>query len=308
MALWPSLPGRLGMSPLFKTILAATHARLAERKRLRPEAEQQRAAAHGPRVRPFEAALLAKPFSVIAEHKRRSPSGGAMDPANVARAYGVYRATPWIAALSVLTDQDHFGGSVEELATARLAVPDKPLLRKDFIVDSYQIYEARAFGADAILLMAALHAEKPAQLKALLDLTHELGMSALVEIGLGGSAPGELRTIVPSNATIWGINSRRFEGSVEAAAAGASVVDRTGRDPLTSLELHHELRSLIPPGKLAVAESGLHTGDDLRAARAANYRAALIGTAFLKVPNALDSAIENFGRAFSVSKGAEART
>lgn len=288
------------MSPLFKTIVTDTRARLADRKRRRPDVDVERAAANGPRVRSFEAALAAQPFSVIAEHKRKSPSGGAMDLINVARAYEIYRAAPWIVALSVLTDEDHFGGSVEELETARLAVPEKPILRKDFIVDSYQIYEARAHGADAVLLMAALHADQPAQLKALLNLTHELGMSALVEIGMGGDDPEKLRDIVlPLNATIWGINSRKFEGSVETAAAGASVLDRTGRDPLTSLELHQALRSLIPADKIAVAESGLHTESDLRAARAANYRAALIGTAFLKAPRAIERAIESFGCAFA---------
>lgn len=295
------------MSPLFKTIVTDTKARLADRKRRRGDVDIERAAARGPRVRPFEAALLAKPFSVIAEHKRKSPSGGPMDAANVARAYEVYRATRWIVALSVLTDEDHFGGSVEELETARSAVPDKPILRKDFIVDSYQIYEARAHGADAVLLMAALHADQPTRLKALLDLTHDLGMSALVEIGMGGNDPAELKKIVPPTATIWGINSRRFEGSVETAAAGASVLDRTGRDPLTSLDLHRALRSLIPHDKVAVAESGLHSGDDLRAARAANYRAALIGTAFLKAPNALDRAIQDLGGALSDLEPASSR-
>jgi len=227
-----------------------------------------------------------------------------MDSANVARAYEVYRATPWITALSVLTDEDHFGGDVEELARAREAVPEKPILRKDFIVDRYQILEARACGADAVLLMAALHAENPGRLAELFAFTRQLGMRALVEIGMGGGDTLELPKIIPPDAIIRGINSRRFEGSVEAAKAGAGILERTGRDPLTSLDLHKSLRNLIPADKIAVAESGFHNAADLQAARDAGYNAALIGTAFLKAPGGLDNAIRDFGGFFDVTPAA----
>ncbi len=295
------------MSPLFKTIVRDTWERLNERRRAHPDSAIQRDANAGPPVRPLDVAL-ANGFSVIAEHKHRSPSGGQMSPDNVEGAYRAYADAPWISAVSVLTDVDHFGGKVEELRSAREAVPGKPILRKDFIVDPYQIYEARAYGADAVLLMAALHADDEVLLARLLSITHDLGMKALVEIGMGGNDPVELSRIVPAHAMIWGINSRRFEGSKESAAAGAEVLSQTGRDPLTSLELHASLRSLIPSDKIAIAESGLHTADDLEAARAAGYQAALIGTAFLKAPGALQRAVQAFGGAINkASEGAYAR-
>lgn len=135
----------MSLSPLFNTILTATKAQLEARASRRPLGQLRRAASDAPTVRSFAEALRSSPFSVIAEHKRRSPSGGDMKPENVSQAYAAYDV-PWISAISVLTDVDHFNGSVDELGRARRACPNKPILRKDFIIDDYQIYEARLWG------------------------------------------------------------------------------------------------------------------------------------------------------------------
>jgi indole-3-glycerol phosphate synthase len=289
------------LSPLFNTIITATQARVEERIARVSRADIVRASSDAPQVRSFEGALRATSFSVIAEHKRRSPSSGDMNPVNVEAAYATYGRTSWISAISVLTDVDHFKGSVDELRSAREACPDKPILRKDFIIDEYQIYEARAYGADAVLLMAALHADDRMKFEQLFALTQELGMAALVELGMGGDDPAALREIVPERAAIWGVNSRKFEGSAETARLSREQATKTGADSMISLALHAQLRRLIPAHKIAIAESGMRTADDLISARAADYRAALIGTAFLKGPRSINEVVAAFAPVFSTN-------
>ncbi|HEX7671762.1 MAG TPA: indole-3-glycerol phosphate synthase TrpC, partial [Polyangiaceae bacterium] len=191
-------------------IVANTRGRVAERRARTPDRELHARLADAPRVRSLHDALSGSGrFSVIAEHKRRSPSGGDSDPRNVAAAYDVYANTPWIAAVSVLTDSDYFGGSVEDLFIARHAV-NKSVLRKDFIVDDYQVLEARAFGADAILLMASVLAKEPSHMAALYDLARSLGLDVLVELGMANHRIEDLVAVVPPKARIWGINARQF--------------------------------------------------------------------------------------------------
>lgn len=286
------------MSPLLQGILTASRARTAERMKVRPQAELERTIADlGPRRSLAEA--LAGRFSVIAEHKRRSPSGGNMDERNLERALGLYAETPWISAVSVLTDEDHFNGSLWDLQAARAACGDKPILRKDFIVDEYQVYEACAFGADAILLMATLHYEDPGRLQALFQLASELGLDALCEIGMGSESPEKLAEIVPSGARIWGVNARTFGGVLGVRAAISRIsTSLVGKDLRTSLKEHSRLRALVPAGTIAVAESGIHSARDLVATRARGYDAALIGTAFLKGPRPIEEVIAELGIAF----------
>ena len=235
-------------------------------------------------------------FSVIAEHKRRSPSGGDMNADNVAQAFQAYAEVPWISAISVLTDEDHFKGSVQDLQRARAVTGNRPILRKDFIVEDYQVYEARAFGADAILLMATLHAEDPTRLLRLFQLAQELKLDALLEVGMGSQAPEDLAKIVPPGARIWGINARSFGGVFGFRAALSRVTTSLfGRDIRTSLKEHSRLRALIPAGRLAVAESGIHSAADLSDACRLGYDAALIGTAFLKGPKTVQQVISELG-------------
>jgi indole-3-glycerol phosphate synthase len=248
---------------LIHDIVSASQKRLDLRKTAVPLDEVRGRAKEAPRATVgLREALEAKPFSLIAEIKPRSPSGGAMDAANVEEALGVYDSTPGVSAISILTDIDYFDSSPERLAQARPRTK-KPLLRKDFIVDEYQVWEARACGADAILVMAALHAGNPARAVDLGDLAIELGMDVLFELGMHGE--DESHVTLP-RAAIWGINSRQFQTS-------KLRIDSSS---------HANLRALVPPGKLAVAESGVNEPSDLRRLVELGYRAALVGTAFLR--------------------------
>jgi indole-3-glycerol phosphate synthase len=220
-----------------------------------------------------------------------------MNARNVACCLDVYGETPWISAISVLTEEDNFGGSLEDLVMARSRCGSKPLLRKDFITTEYQVYEARAFGADAVLLMAAIHRD-PSRLLALFELARDLRMDALLEIGHGGMSPPAMRGMIPEDAAIWGINSRTFDGRWGARMALSRVVAAvTSHDLRTETSRHAALRSLVPHGKIAVAESGIMTADELRATADNRYNAALIGTAFLKSAP-IEDVVTSFARVF----------
>jgi indole-3-glycerol phosphate synthase len=261
-------------------IVANTVVRVADRKARVPVDELRARLKDAPPQRSLHAALSAG-FGVIAEHKRRSPSGGPANAANLARAYETYRDTPWVVAVSVLTDEDYFGGKLDDLTEARARV-GKPILRKDFIVDEYQIYEARAHGADVILLMASGLWKDPARIAALYDLARSLDLDVLVELGATEKRIEDLVSVVPPGTRLWGINARSFAKRAGASPDGARAADPSVRHELpTDLEQHRKYRSLVPAGRLAVAESGIHTAADLRAARDAGYHGALIGTAFL---------------------------
>jgi indole-3-glycerol phosphate synthase len=244
-------------------------------------------------VRSFHDAL-ARGFSVIAEHKRRSPSGGAMDPKNVALAYETYAKTPWVSAVSVLTDEDYFAGSLDDLSSARSKV-GKPVLRKDFIVDEYQVEEARAFGADAILLMASVLVRDPPKMEALHALARSLDLDVLVEIGETERSIQELAELVPASARVVGVNARSFA----AKNRDGGKADPSARHDLpTDVRRHAEFRRLVAPGKIAVAESGISTAAELWQARTAGYDAALVGTAFLSGPRDVASVVAELGSVF----------
>jgi indole-3-glycerol phosphate synthase len=270
-------------------IVENTRSRIAERRARIPVAELRARLRDAPAARSLHDAL-AHGFSVIAEHKRRSPSGGDSDPRNVRAAYDVYAKTPWISAVSVLTDEDYFAGSIDDLGEARERVK-KPVLRKDFIVDDYQVLEARVFGADAILLMASVLAKDATRMRALYELARSIGLDVLVELGMTTLRIEDLVAAVPAEARIWGINARQF---AKTGAASEEAHDPRARHELpTDVQAHQDFRKLVPPGKIAVAESGIHTAEELRAARTAGYDAALIGTAFLRGPKSVaDVALE----------------
>jgi indole-3-glycerol phosphate synthase len=239
-------------------IIARTRERLAERKRARP-LEELRGAAAEPR-RPF-ADALARPgrINVIAEHKRRSPSRGAiredLSPGAVCLAYQNGGAV----ALSVLTDEDFFGGQLSHLAEAR-ASSSLPLLRKDFVVDAYQVWEARAAGADAVLLIVA--ALSDAELRALLTEASTAGLEALVEV----HDRSELDQALLAGARIVGVNNRDLKT--------LSV----------TLETALGLAPHIPDDVVAVAESGIKTGADIRRLRDAGFDAFLVGEHLMSAP------------------------
>jgi indole-3-glycerol phosphate synthase len=276
-------------------IVANTAVRVADRRGREPLSELRARLRDAPPVQSLHDAI-ARDFGVIAEHKRRSPSGGQMDPRNVSRAYETYASLPWIKAVSVLTDEDYFDGRVEDLGVAREQTK-KPILRKDFIIDEYQIVEARVFGADAILLMASVLAGDPPRMSALHAIARDLDLDVLVEIGMGDRPIEDLVAIVPEGARIVGVNARQF--STRSSAANAERPDPSVKHDLpTDVRAHVEFRRLVPEGKLAVAESGIHSAEELRVARSAGYNAALVGTAFLKGPKTIAEIAAELGQAF----------
>ncbi|HEX2851185.1 MAG TPA: indole-3-glycerol phosphate synthase TrpC [Acidimicrobiales bacterium] len=238
------------MATYLDRILAAHRARA--RVDARPRRDLEAALTRAPAPRDFAAALHSPGLSVIAEVKRRSPSKGLLapelDPRAVARAYEAGGA----ACLSVLTDAEFFGGSPDDLAAARSATA-LPVLRKDFTVSEADVLDARAMGADAVLLIVA--ALDDAELRAFADLAREIGLAALIEC--------------------------HDEDEVERAlAAGADIVGVNQRDLVTfAVDTDRAIRvaSAIPAGVVKVAESGIRTADDAARLAAAGYDAVLVG-------------------------------
>lgn len=199
-------------------------------------------------------------LNVIAEIKKASPSKGLLcndfDPVQIAMDYESNNA----AAISILTEEDHFLGSLDHLKLVRQAVA-RPILRKDFIFDSYQLYESAQAGADAILLIVAILG--PPQLKQLMLLAEKLSLDVLVEVH---SLP-ELRIALETDARIIGVNNRDL---------------KTFRvDINTSVHLAPH----VPDSVILVSESGIQTADDIRMLREAGYDAFLIGELFMKSKN-----------------------
>jgi indole-3-glycerol phosphate synthase len=238
-------------------ILAETRRTVARAKEVRPLDVVQAEAAATPVPRGFAAALRGPDIACISEFKRRSPSAGwireGADPAPVVRAYQAAGA----AALSVLTDGPFFGGSLADLRTAREAVA-LPALRKDFMVDPYQVPEARAAGADAILLIVA--ALEDDQLAALLDEAARWQLDVLVE----AHDAAEVDRAVALGARIVGVNHRDL---------------RTFKMDMTLTE---RLRDRIPADRLVVAESGIRTAGDVQRMRNVGVDAILVGESVMR--------------------------
>jgi indole-3-glycerol phosphate synthase len=243
---------------LLATIVAATRRIVDMRLEREPASElEKRAAIVAAGAGRFETALRRLDrINVIAECKRRSPSKGILradyDPAAIAKAYVEAGAV----AISVLTEPTFFDGAPEHLEAVRQAV-DAPLLRKDFVVTEYQLLEARAMGADAVLLIVA--ALRPVELKVLHDHARRLGLDVLVEV----HEARELAVAVDAGARIIGVNNRNLR---------TLEVDVRASD---------ELISMIPAGVIAVSESGLKTAEDLIRLRRLGYGAFLIGERFM---------------------------
>ncbi len=259
-------------------IVADVQEEVAAAKRLRSEGDLRGMIADAPPVRSLVEALNQE-FGLIAEIKVCSPSVGAMRRENVAEAPQAYEETPVVRALSILTNSRHFGGSMESLQRIR-ALVSKPVLRKDFMVSEYQIREARAFGADAILLMASvLDAHR---LKGFHELTLELGMEALFEVH-----DEEEVAALPKSALIVGINSRRFKAPVGSGgfvgATGSSEKDFSIRFDT------FELVDRLPRGVIRIAESGLDASNI--ATVRDRFHAALVGTSLLRDPKGIGSAL-----------------
>jgi indole-3-glycerol phosphate synthase len=248
------------------TILATTRVKLAAAKADAPLAElERRAAEHHPRG--WTAALRRQSATgpaVIAEIKKASPSKGliraAFDPAWLARRY----RTGGAAALSVLTDEPYFQGSLRNLELASAATP-LPCLRKDFIVDEYQIVEARAHRADAILLIAA--ALSAAELQRLAEAAHALALDVLVEVHTADEVAEVLAALGETGADAIGVNNRDLKTFEVSAETSLALVDQ------------------IPSSVVRVTESGISTPEDVARLRKAGFDAFLIGESLMRQPD-----------------------
>src|SRR5688572_24723763 len=249
------------MSGILQRILSVKREEVDAARRLRPMAELAREARAAPQIRDFAGALRAKAAhgraGVIAEIKKASPSKGvlrqAFDPAAIAQSYERHGA----ACLSVLTDARFFQGSLDDLRAARAACA-LPVLRKDFMIDEYQVVESRAAGADCILLIAAA-LELP-RMRALEAAAHELGLAVLVEV----HDAAELDSALELKTPLVGVNNRNLH-TFE-----------------TRLETTLSLLPSIPAGRIVVTESGILGRPDVERMRAARVGCFLVGEAFMR--------------------------
>ena len=245
---------------LLLRLVAESTAEVEARRAAMPVHHLERIAAALPAPRDLRSALRRDRLAVIAEMKARTPVMGRLSddyaPGRLARLYSGAGA----AALSVLCQETSFGGRPEHMAEAR-AVTDLPILRKDFIVDEHQVLEARAYGADAVLLIVA--ALEASRLRALMGLARELGLEAVVEV----HDEAELAAALNTGAMVVGVNHR----DLTTFEVDIGVTER--------------LRPLVPSEVVYVAESGIHTPEDAARMRRAGADAVLVGEALMRAPD-----------------------
>jgi indole-3-glycerol phosphate synthase len=256
---------------ILERILEVKRAEIAAARERSPLAEVEARARSAPAVRDFVAALRAKQPAVIAEIKKASPSRGVLradfEPAAIARSY----ETGGAACISVLTDRQFFQGDLDHLAAARGAC-SLPALRKDFVIEPYQVYESRAAGADCILLIAAcLAKEKMLELE---SVAQRLGMAVLVEV----HDAQELESALALKTPLLGINNRNLK-SFE-----------------TRLETTLDLLPRVPRARMVVTESGILSPADVERMRVAGVGCFLVGEAFMRSPDPGVALAHLFGR------------
>ena len=258
---------RSDLPTILERIVAGKRQELARRRREEPFGVMRRRAAEAPPTRSLAEALRSRAPGLIAEVKRASPSRGVLRPDLDAATLACTYARSGAVAVSVLTEGPHFQGSLDDLTTVRQALDGcgdarPPVLRKDFLFDLYHLYEARAYGADAVLLIAAIL--NAGLLTELLALARSLGLEALVEVH----------------------DEQELE---RALAAGAQIIGVNNRDLRTfdvDLAVTERLRPLIPADKVLVAESGIHTRADVERLRALGVHGVLIGEALVLADDA----------------------
>jgi len=249
------------MSTILDKIVARKRLEIAESRRRLPEADLELRLRQAPPIRDFRAALEQPAgIQVIAEVKKASPSAGVLraefDPVAVAKTYEKHGA----ACISVLTDDSFFQGHLSHLTAIRSAVAP-PVLRKDFIVDRYQLLEARVAGADAVLLIAEILSD--ADLPQLIRATRELGMAALVEL----YEAGNVDRVLAAGARLIGINNRDL------------------RTFQTRLEHTLDLLPRFPHGSCIVSESGIRSREDVLRLEQAGVKAILVGETLMLAPD-----------------------
>ena len=240
---------------MLEDIVRNTQLELKDRKRKLPLGDVRAMAEARPQPVNLKEALRGDRIRLIAEVKKASPSRGIIrrnfDPVAIAKIYAANGAS----AISVLTDSKYFQGNLDYLAqiNASLGPGRPPLLRKDFIIEPYQVYESKAFGADALLLIAAVHTTE--KLRELLDLAHALGMQCLVE-------------------------THDEEQIVKALESGAQIIGINNRDLNTfqvDLQTTLRLRHLIPHDRIVISESGIKNRSDLTKLQSIGVNAFLVG-------------------------------
>jgi indole-3-glycerol phosphate synthase len=257
------------MSDVLQKIIEHKRGEVADAKRLRPIEQLRERLADAPPVRDFAAALgpstvhrppSTRPIRLIAEVKKASPSAGLIredfDPVAIARTYEQHGA----ACISVLTDEHFFQGHLDYLTAVRRAV-SIPVLRKDFLIDRYQVVEARAAGADCVLLIAECLDD--CTLRDLYFFASELGMESLIEI----YKPDNLDRVIKLGTRLIGINNRNL------------------RTMVTDLDHSLRLRERIPPGTILISESGIHTRADVDRLEQAGVQAILVGETLMRSPD-----------------------
>ena len=248
---------------ILKDIVELKRVRVEERKKSLSMLQLEDLISKAERPLNFSGRLMGDEIRVIAEVKRASPSKGifkkALDAANLARTYAENGA----AAVSVLTNEDHFKGSIDDMVAAHSAVftLGVPVLRKEFIFDPYQIYEARAFGADAILLIVSMLDEQ--QIKEFMGIARSIWIQCLVEV----HNELELEKAIQCGADIIGINNRDLH-----------TFD-------TTLETTERLAPLVPYGKIIVSESGISDKEDVKRVESAGVKAILVGESLVRTPD-----------------------
>jgi len=248
-------------------IVEETRDEVERRRELVPLARLEAALSERPESRPFQEALTRPGISLIAEHKRRSPSAGVIrEGAEVVEVVQAYERGG-AAALSILTEPFHFGGSLGDLREA-LATTELPILRKDFIVDPYQLYESAAVGADAILLIVAVL--DPDHLYDLLREARDLDLDAVVEV----HDERELEVALDVEADVLGLNNRDLN------------------DFSVDIERTYELLADVPAGKTVVAESGYSSRDQLEELERVGVDAVLIGETLMRAPDVEAACLE----------------
>lgn len=255
-------------------ILPRTREDLEQRKQRVPQDGLEAWLDQAPAPQDFTAALAAPGLSLIAEVKRASPSKGTfvekLDVAALVRNYAKNGA----AAISVLTDTPFFQGSLDDMATVRTvaAMWHVPVLRKDFIIDPYQVFEARTWGADALLLIVAVLEQQ--ELTELIALTRKIGMEALVEV----HTVAEVERAVAADARVIGINNRDLSTFA------------------TNLQTTADLIATIPADKIVISESGISTAADVQRLEALGARGILVGEALITAPDTATKVQELSGR------------
>ena len=248
------------MSVRLDEIVQATRDSLARRKRERPLADLEHELAARAEGRPFQEALAHPGTSLIAEHKRRSPSAGVIrEGASITEIVQAYERGG-AAAISVLTEETHFGGSLDDLYEARRAT-QLPILRKDFCVDLYQIYETKVAGADAVLLVVG--SLRKDDLERLYAEVQALDLDAIVEV----HDEDELDCALELDVDVIGINNRNLE------------------DFTVDIQTTVDLLAAIPTGKTVVSESGIRTRQEIEELERVGVDAVLIGETLMRAPD-----------------------